>query len=93
MERTGVICVIAEMGATRYAATYLLGLTWEDPFRGVPWNYVERCEVALTAYENVGELPPGWIMPPVRDEVRTSRRNHSTPRNPVWGKNSSRSLP
>ena len=46
----------------------VIGLTWEDPFRGVPWNYIERCEVALTAYENGGELPPGWTMPPARDD-------------------------
>jgi len=46
----------------------VIGLTWEDAFRGVPWNYIERCEVALTAYENGGELPPGWTMPPVRSE-------------------------
>ena len=46
----------------------VIGLTWEDPFRGVPSNYVSRCEAALTAYENGGELPPGWTMPPVRDD-------------------------
>src|SRR5215469_4089531 len=45
----------------------VIGLTWEDPFRGVPSNYVSRCEAALAAYENGGELPPGWTMPPVRD--------------------------
>jgi len=28
-------------------------------------NYLERCRVALTVYENGGELPPGWSMPPV----------------------------
>jgi hypothetical protein len=36
--------------------------------RGVPWNYISRCEAALAAYENDGELPPGWVMPPVRSE-------------------------
>jgi hypothetical protein len=46
----------------------VIGLTWEDPFRGVPSNYVSRCEAALTAYENGGELPPGWTMPPIRSE-------------------------
>jgi hypothetical protein len=35
---------------------------------GTPWNYISRCEVALTAFENGGELPPGWKMPPVRSE-------------------------
>jgi len=34
-------------------------LLWEDAMRGTPWNYLERCRVALTAYENGGELPPG----------------------------------
>src|SRR5215472_4758439 len=46
----------------------VIGLTWEDPYRGIPWNYIERCDVALTAYENGGELPPGWTMPPVRSD-------------------------
>jgi hypothetical protein len=27
-------------------------LTWEDGMRGAPWEYIERCEEALTAYEN-----------------------------------------
>lgn len=45
-----------------------VGLVWDDPTRGTPWNYISRCEVALTAYENGGELPPGWSMPPVRSE-------------------------
>jgi hypothetical protein len=35
-------------------------LLWEDAMRGTPWNDLERCQVALTAYENGGELPPGW---------------------------------
>ena len=39
-------------------------LLWEDAIRGTPWNYLERCQAALTAYENGGELPPGWSMPP-----------------------------
>jgi hypothetical protein len=39
-----------------------------DPMRGTPWNYISRCEAALTAFENGGELPPGWTMPPVRSE-------------------------
>ena len=46
----------------------VIGLVWEDPLRGAPWNYISRCEVALTAYENDGELPPGWSMPPVRSD-------------------------
>src|SRR5215471_9090679 len=43
-------------------------LTWDDAMRGAPWNYLSRCEAALAAYENGGELPPGWTMPAVRDE-------------------------
>jgi hypothetical protein len=43
-----------------------IGLVWNDPMRGRPWNYISRCEAALTAFENGGELPPGWTMPPVR---------------------------
>jgi hypothetical protein len=42
--------------------------TWEDPMRGAPSNYLSRCEAALTAYENGGELPHGWTMPLVRSE-------------------------
>jgi len=26
-------------------------LTWEDGMRGAPWEYIEKCDVALTAYE------------------------------------------
>jgi len=46
----------------------VIGLVWEDAMRGAPWNYIARCEAALAAYENGGELPPGWTMPPVRSE-------------------------
>lgn len=46
----------------------VIALVWEDPFRGVPWNYISRCEAALTAFENGGELPPGWTMPVVCSE-------------------------
>jgi hypothetical protein len=45
-----------------------IGLVWDDPMRGTPWNYISRCEAALTAFENGGELPPGWTMPSVSDE-------------------------
>jgi len=27
-------------------------LTWEDAMRGAPWEYLEKCEEALTGYEN-----------------------------------------
>ena len=43
-------------------------LVWEDAMRGTSWNYLERCQVARTAYENCCELPPGWSMPPVCSE-------------------------
>lgn len=43
----------------------VIGLVWEDAMRGTPWNYIARCEAALAAFENGGELPPGWTMPPV----------------------------
>lgn len=33
-------------------------LSWEDPMRGAPCNYIARCEAALAAFENGGELPP-----------------------------------
>jgi hypothetical protein len=46
----------------------VISLVWEDPMRGVPWNYISRCEAALTAYENDGELPPGWVLPSVRSD-------------------------
>jgi hypothetical protein len=45
-----------------------IGLVWDDPMRGTPWNYISRCEAALTAFENGGELPPGWTMSPVRSD-------------------------
>jgi hypothetical protein len=37
-------------------------LLWEDAMRGAPWNYISRCETALTAYENGEELSQGWSM-------------------------------
>jgi hypothetical protein len=46
----------------------VIALVWEDPMRGAPGNYLSRCEAAWAAYENGGELPPGWTMPPVRSE-------------------------
>jgi hypothetical protein len=46
----------------------LIALAWEDGMRGAPWNYLARCEAALAAFENGGELPPGWTMPPVRSD-------------------------
>jgi len=40
----------------------LIVLTWEDGMRGAPWNYISRCETALTAYENGEELSQSWSM-------------------------------
>jgi len=28
----------------------LIVLAWEDAMRGTPWNYISRCEAALTAF-------------------------------------------
>lgn len=64
----------------------VIGLVWEDPMRGAPWNYISRCEVALTAYENGGELPPGWSMPPAcsddEDELDGAPFDPERPREP-----------
>jgi len=27
-------------------------LAWEDAMRGAPWEYIEKCETALTAYQD-----------------------------------------
>ena len=43
-------------------------LTWEDAMRGTPWEYIAKCEAALTAYENGGELPPGCSVPVVASD-------------------------
>jgi hypothetical protein len=45
-----------------------IGLVWVIRCAGRRGIYISRCEAALTAYENGGELPPGWSMPPVRSE-------------------------
>jgi hypothetical protein len=46
----------------------VIALVWEDGMIGVPENYLSRCEAALTAYENGGELPTGWSMPGQEDD-------------------------
>ena len=61
----------------------VIALTCEDRFRGVPRNYVERCEVALTAYENGGELPPRWTMPAVRDDDEDTEEEPFDPNKPL----------
>ena len=60
----------------------VIALTWEDAFRGVPSNYLSRCEAALGAYENGGELPPGWTMPPVRNDDEDIEEEPFDPQNP-----------
>jgi len=30
----------------------MIVLIWEDGMRGAPWEYIEKCEEALTKYEN-----------------------------------------
>jgi hypothetical protein len=37
-------------------------LTWEDAMRGAPWEYIAKCERALTTYE-YGEEPQRWSLP------------------------------
>jgi hypothetical protein len=46
----------------------VIDLVWQDGMVGVPENCLSRCEAALEMYENDGELPPGWFMPPIRSE-------------------------
>jgi hypothetical protein len=44
-----------------------IGLVWNDPMRGTPWNYISRCEAALTALRTVENcLPGGRCRPFVR---------------------------
>jgi len=42
-------------------------LSWEDAMRGAPWDYIARCENALTAYE-YGEEPPRWSLPALDED-------------------------
>src|SRR6266700_3252795 len=65
-----------------YGESPVIGLVWEDPMRGAPWNYISRCEAALTAYEDNGELPTGWTMPPAvsdDDEAEDATFDLETP--------------
>jgi hypothetical protein len=41
-----------------------------------------RCEAALAAYENGGDLPPGWTMPPVRDDDEDIEEEPFDPKKP-----------
>jgi hypothetical protein len=64
----------------------LIVLAWEDANPGDPWDYIARCEVALTAYENGGELTCNWpmrtIAPEDDDEFEEEYRNSKTPQTP-----------
>jgi hypothetical protein len=31
----------------------IIVLMWEDAMRGAPWEYIKKCEDALTEYENL----------------------------------------
>jgi hypothetical protein len=39
----------------------MIVLIWEDPFRGAPWQFMEKCEKVLINYENMrgNFLKPG----------------------------------
>jgi hypothetical protein len=55
----------------------VIGLVWDDPMRGVPWNYISRCEAALAAYEKRGSFLQAGLCPPfVR--MTTTWTNRST---------------
>lgn len=64
----------------------LIVLTWEDAMRGAPWEYIARCEAALTAYENGEELPHRWptlsVTPEDDDQFDEEYRNSETPPEP-----------
>ncbi len=64
----------------------VLVLTWEDAMRGAPWDYIARCEEALMAYENGGELPHRWpnlsVAPEGDDEFDEEYLNSETPQEP-----------
>jgi hypothetical protein len=64
----------------------VIALTWEDATRGAPWDYVARCEEALTANGNGGELPHPWpnlyVVPEDDNEFANDYRNSETPQEP-----------
>ena len=43
-------------------------LIWEDGMRGAPWEYITRCEAALTTYE-YGEKPAARTAPAIDRET------------------------
>jgi hypothetical protein len=42
----------SSVAGTRMGEYPMIVLTWEDAMRGAPWEYIEKCEEALTKYEN-----------------------------------------
>jgi hypothetical protein len=64
----------------------VIALTWEDAMRGAPWDYVAKCEEAVTAYENDGELSHRWpnlsVSPEEKDEFDYDYRNSETRQEP-----------
>ena len=54
--------------------------------RGAPGEYIARCEEALTAYENGGELPHRWpnlsVAPEDDDEFDEEYPHSETPQEP-----------
>src|SRR5437879_13315898 len=62
-------------------------LLWEDAMRGTPWNYLERCLVALPAYENGRELPRGRSMRPGCSQMECSAACFGAGRGPVEQRN------
>jgi hypothetical protein len=63
-----------------------IGLVWDDPMRGAPSKYLSRCEEALTANGNGGELPHRWpnlsVAPEDDNEFADDYRNSETPQEP-----------
>jgi len=61
-------------------------LTWDDAMRGAPWDYIARCEAAVTAYEKGGERPHRWPMltvaPEDDDKFEEEYRNSETSQEP-----------
>ncbi|MBX3059467.1 MAG: hypothetical protein KF770_23690 [Anaerolineae bacterium] len=41
-----------------------LGITWENPHADAPWDYLEKCEIALRALDDAidwAEIEPGEV--------------------------------
>jgi hypothetical protein len=59
----------------------LIVLAWEDAMRGAPWEYLSKCEEALTAYE-AGEEPPRWPVPSEDDSNDSAEGEDGEPELP-----------